>query len=211
MKKLFTTLFIVAGIYTASNAQTKGQTAFGVGVGVNGAYITDNADYSSGTSMRLDFNASLQAEYYVSDDFSLKLKGIYDRKGYGGGTYIDAVKGQNAINVNYYLNYVTVPLLITFHPGTEKLWYFNAGPYVGFLMSEKDSYTNASNKSAYNSTDFGADLGLGIQFPLSYKNQKTKFFVEYGWQLGFSNIIANPEDDHSANNVRQALGVGIRF
>ncbi|WP_214069901.1 porin family protein [Mucilaginibacter sp. dw_454] len=209
MKKLFTTLFIVAGIYTASTAQTKGQTAFGVGFGVNDSYASVSADYSSGTSSRLDYNASLQAEYYVSDNFSLKLKAIYDKKGFEG-IYNDVANAKTVANADFTFNYVTIPLLVTYHPGTEKLWYFNAGPYVGFLLSESNSYNHQSQKgSGYTSTDYGADLGLGIQFPLSYKNQRTKFFVEYGWQVGFANLLAN--SDNSANMVRQALGLGIRF
>jgi|GEM_PF-1700839 len=208
MKKIFTTLLVLTGIYTASHAQNKGQVAFGASVGVNGSYAISNAKYASGTDTRLDPSFSLQGEYFVDDHWSLKAEAIYNPKGWGNGIYDDGTK--QVINVNYNINYITVPVLVTWHIGVEKLWFVNFGPYISFLTSASNDYDHADLKSAYKSTEEGAHLGLGIQFPLSLKNDRTKIFFEYGWEIGASNVLANSADG-GATLMRHGLGAGIRF
>ncbi|HWZ35306.1 MAG TPA: porin family protein [Mucilaginibacter sp.] len=208
MKKIFTTLLILTGICSVSYAQKKGDMAYGVSISINGSTASSGADNAAGTDMILRPSAAFHAEYYLSDQWSLKGEAIYDTKGWGG-FYFDAAKNQTVSNVNHALNYITIPVLATWHIGAEKLWYANVGPYIGFLLSASNNYNNADEKSAYNSIDAGADVGLGIQFPLSYKTTKNKIFFEYNWQIGATNILAN-----SANTgtlMRHSLGVGIRF
>ncbi|MFD2870949.1 porin family protein [Mucilaginibacter ximonensis] len=209
MKKLFTTLLILTGIYSVSNAQKKGAMAYGVSAGVNSAYSVSGADYASGTGSYIRPNFALHAEYYVSDDWSIKAEGIYDGKGWGDGVIKDNVNNKTVTGVNFALNYITIPVLATWHIGSEKLWYANAGPYVGILLSATDDYDHKDLKSQFNSTDAGIDAGLGIQFPLSYKNDKLKIFFEYNWQFGAANILAN--SSNSGTLMRQALSAGIRF
>lgn len=208
MKKIFTTLLVLSGICAASYAQTKGQMAYGVSVGVNGSYAVSSTDYASGTETRLDPNFSLQAEYYVSNDWSIKAEAIYNPKGWGNGIYSDGTK--QVINVNYNINYITIPVLATWHIGVEKLWFVNVGPYIGFLTSASNDYDHKDLKSAYKSTEEGVHAGLGIQFPLSLKNDRTKIFFEYNWEFGASNVLVN-SGDGGVTLMRQALGAGIRF
>jgi hypothetical protein len=208
MKKFFTTLLILTGIYSASHAQKKGQTAFGASIGVNSSYIVSNADYSSSTGALVEPNFAFHAEYYVADHWSIKAEAIYDKKGWGNGIYDDGTK--QVINVNYNMNYLTIPVLATWHIGVEKLWYVNVGPYIGILMNASEDYDNKDYKNHFNSTDAGVNAGLGIQFPLSYKHDRMKFFVEYNWQFGTANVLAD-QSNGSATLMRQALGAGIRF
>lgn len=208
MKKLFTTLLILTVIYTASHAQKKGDMAYGVSIALNGSTASSGAANAAGTDMIFRPSAAFHAEYYLSNEWSLKGEAIYDTKGWSG-FYFDQSKNQTISNVNITLNYITIPVLATWHIGAEKLWYANAGPYIGFLLSASNNYNNADEKSKYNSIDAGADLGLGIQFPLSYKTNKNKIFFEYNWQIGASNILAN--SSNTGTLMRHALGVGIRF
>jgi hypothetical protein len=209
MKKIFTTLLILTGIYSVSHAQKKGDMAYGVSVGLNSAYAVSGNANSSSTDSRLGPNFAFHAEYYLSDQWSIKGEAIYDKKGWGG-LYNDAQKNLTISNVNYALNYITIPVLATWHIGAEKLWYVNAGPYVGILLSAKNDYNNADDKAKYNTIDAGANLGLGIQFPLSYKSTRTKIFFEYNWQIGAANISAI-SSTNTATLMRQALSAGIRF
>lgn len=210
MRKLFTTILLLTGIYTASQAQKKGQWEFGAGVGVNASYAVSTADNASGTDTRLDPNFSLQAEYMIGDQWGLKAEAIYNTKGWGNGFYKDVTNSQQVINVNYSIHYITIPILATWHIDVEKLWFLNAGPYIGFLTSASNDYNHEKMKNSYKSTEEGVQVGVGIQFPLSEKSERSKIFFEYNWQFGASNVLANSANG-SATLMRQALGAGIRF
>jgi opacity protein-like surface antigen len=208
MKRIFTTLFAVLGICTLTKAQTKNQNEFGISAGYGLAYVTDNSTYGTGTGQIGGASFAVSAEHYLSESWGIKLKGIYDPKGWGNSIYTTAngSGSKTVTGVNFRLNYITVPITLNYHFGREHEWYVNAGPYVGFLTKADEDYDYTNFKSNFNSTDFGADLGLGIKFPIS---DKLKIFLEYDGQFGFSNIFAN--DAISSQNSRSSLSVGLKF
>jgi hypothetical protein len=61
-----------------------------------------------------------------------------------------------------------------------------AGPYVGFLLSAKESGFDAT--SFLKSTDFGLDFGAGAEFPLG----KMKGVVDLRFVLGLTNNYERP-------------------
>jgi len=203
MKKIFTTVFIVAGMHFATQAQTKGKTEFSIGVGINSAYVTANAQYGSSTDLTWNPNVAVSADHYLSDMFSLKAKIIYDTKGWNG---ILANGTQTITGVNFKLNYITVPITANVHFGNDKMWYLMGGPYVGFLTSAQDSYYHQDLKSSFNSIDAGVDAGFGVNFSLS---NKLKLFFEYDGQVGFANVLAHSSD--GGQNIRSSGNVGLRF
>ncbi|MDB5155615.1 MAG: PorT family protein [Mucilaginibacter sp.] len=209
MKKILTTVCILLGAYSFTRAQTTqtinaGKTEIGFGLGINGAYITQNAEYSSSTGLIWGFTAHISAEQYLNDQFGIKIKAIYDPKGLGNGFRQDNAK--TVTGVYFPLKYISVPVTLNWHFGPEKNWYAMAGPYVGFLLSATDDYDHENLKSQFKSTDVGADLGLGVQFPVS---EKLKMFFEYDGQLGFTNILANSAS--GADNVRSGFNIGLKF
>jgi hypothetical protein len=204
MKKIFTTLLMVMGIYSLSNAQTKGDNVFGVSSGINLSYVTSSAKDGTGTGLIWAPNFAVSAEHYLNTEWSLKGKLIYDPKGWGDGFLTVGTK--TVTGVFYPLTYLTIPITANVHFGNDNMWYASAGPYVGILLSAKDNYDNADLKSHFNSTDIGLSGGLGIKFPL---NNRLKIFFEYEGQLGFSNILANAPD--GAQNFRSAFNLGLNF
>jgi hypothetical protein len=204
MKKIFTTLFMVMGVYSLTQAQSKKSTEFGVSAGINAAYVTSNAQYGTSTGLIWAPNFAVSAEQAINEEWGIKAKVIYDSKGWGDGFYATSTK--TVTGVYYSLNYITIPIAATIHFGQENNWYANVGPYVGFLLSAKENYANTDLKSSINSTDIGAAGGLGIQFPLA---NKLKIFFEFEGQLGFSNIIKNSTD--GAQNFRSSFNLGLKF
>ncbi|MDB5137079.1 MAG: PorT family protein [Mucilaginibacter sp.] len=210
MKKLFTTLLILTGIYSATFAQTKNTAEFGVNVGFNTARVSysensQTSDYTSG------FNLGVSGEYYFSDRWGIKGKLIYDQKGWGNG-YISIDNGANAgtviDGVNFHLNYLTIPVMADWHFGRHRNWYLNFGPYVGVLLNSKESSNSGVNISeAFNTTDFGLDLGVGVKFPIS---NKVKLFIEADGQSGIASIFKDT-DGGNVQNVRSSINIGFLF
>jgi opacity protein-like surface antigen len=203
MKKIFTTLLILSGIYSASFAQTRNTVEFGGNIGWNLAYIS-YADNNGDTYYLNGFNAGVSLEYYFSDRWGIKGKLIYDQKG-GSNGILNFQDGTEIDNINFRLNYITLPVMANWHFGRTRNWYLNFGPYVGVLMSAKESYSNMDIKDAFNSTDFGLALGIGVKFPIS---RSVKMFIEADGQGGITDIFKdNP--DRSVQNSRSSINVGF--
>jgi hypothetical protein len=203
IKKTLTTLFVVLCAYSTILAQSKNSTEFGVTFGFNGSYLTaGNSNQTTGVLS--GFNAGVSADHYFSEAWSLKLKALYDLKGWANGyitTPTTTIEG-----VNFRLSYITVPLMANWHFGRTRNWYLNFGPYAGFLLSAKEDKYNTDLKSIFSSTDGGLALGIGIKVPIS---KTAKFFVEYDGQSGVANVSSN--SDTTARNFRGSINFGINF
>ncbi len=202
MKTILITIFSLGVIGTAS-AQGKGKLEMGLSAGVNVAYISD--DYGSSDS-HVGFNVSGSADYYFSDDWSMKVKLIYDQKGFDDATIEDFDTGE-LYSTNYEFNYVTVPILASWHFAPKRNWYLHFGPYIGFLTSAKDTRFDVDVKDDFDSTDFGVAVGIGVKIPL---NQKFRLFFEYDVQAGLTDIVNTPGFSET-NNARYAFNMGLNF
>jgi len=204
MKKIILLCVAFVACCTLTNAQSKGNVEFGFNGGLNTSFIADSqwsSDYRTG------FNAGASADFYFSKDWSLKVKAIYDRKGWNN----DVIEGDRGIlyKTNYNLDYITVPVMANFHFGYTRNWYVNFGPYVGFLLNAEDTRFKTDVKSDFNTTDFGLAAGLGVKIPVS---NYAKIYLEYDLQSGFTDIFKeNINYGNSTVNFRNSFNVGINF
>jgi hypothetical protein len=207
MTKFFTPLLIVLGIYSSTFAQTKGNVEFGANIGYNVAYINETGFSDLNSPAIGGFNLGVSADIKVSDKWSIKGKLIYDQKGWNDGYLVDA-EGETIKNVNFRLNYITIPVTANWHFGRMKNWYLNFGPYVGFLLNATETSSNTDIKPGFNNTDFGVALAIGVKFPIT---DKLRLFIEDEGEAGVVNILKGTPDGIIIQNVRSAINVGINF
>ena len=189
----------------SANAQDNGDIEFGVNLGLNVSNVS-TIDSDVNAKSKISFNAGLSGEYYFSDRWGIKLKLIYDSKGWANG-YIEG-DNNNTITTDFKLDYITVPLMANWHFGSNRNWYLNFGPYLGILTSAKDSKLKKDHKNAFNSTDFGLAFGIGYKFDVG---SNTKLFIEYDAQSGFSEIFKNNSNSSTIRNGRSSFNVGVIF
>lgn len=157
-------------------------------------------------SSRTSFNAGVSGEYYFSDRWGLKAKLIYDSKGWSNGFI-------NTVTTDYKLNYITLPIMANWHFGSNRNWYLNFGPYVGFLVNAEDSELGLDLKDEFKSTDFGFAFGIGYKFKI---NDNIKLYIEFDGQSGFSDIFEENSGDlirtiSTIRNVRSSFNIGALF
>lgn len=194
---LFTICFSIS-----SFAQKKGTVEFGLNVGYNSATASTDeytADYGDG------FNLGFSADYYFSDRWSIKGKLIYDQKGWNRG-FIENLNTGNRYTTNFNLDYITIPVMANWHFARKRNWYLNFGPYVGFLMSAKETRFDIDVKDGFNTTDFGLGVGVGVKIPVS---DKLKISLEYETQSGLTEIFKDSNDP--VTNTRWSLNFGVNF
>lgn len=194
MKKLV--LILIAG---ATFATANAQIQFGVKAGANLATFTGD-DLSDAKSL-VGFNAGVFAKIPFAGSLSFSPELIYSGKG--------AKFSEAGIDASLHANYLDIPLLVRYTHSSG--FHVETGPQVGFLLSAKDKVqgTSQDDKSAFNSTEFAWDFGLGYDIP------KTPVGIEFRYNLGISNIANNGDngsgstDDQKAHN--SVFQLGLRY
>ncbi|PQJ21570.1 porin family protein [Tenacibaculum sp. SG-28] len=204
MKKqlFFLSLVILSTFHSFS--QDTGYIEFGGNIGLSFTNISTMDGQYNKTS-RKTFTGGITGEYYFSDRWGLKTKLIYDSKGWGDGSIKD--NDDNEITTDFKLNYLTVPVMANYHFGSNRNWYLNFGPYIGFLITAEDSELGIDLKDGFNGTDFGLAFGIGYKFEL---NTNTKMFIELDGQEGFIDIFEMNEGK-AIRNGRSSVNLGLLF
>lgn len=202
-KQLLITAFAIFGLLT-TNAQDKGDFELGLGLGVNISNVS-TIDGQENASSKTSINAGASGEYYFSDRWGVKTKLIYDSKGWAEGYILDQ---NNMVTItDFKLNYLTVPVMANWHFGSNRNWYLNFGPYIGFLISAEDSELGLDLKDGFKSTDFGAAFGIGHKIKV---DDNIKLFIEYDAQSGFSDIFEENAGE-AIRNGRSSFNIGVLF
>lgn len=196
-------MLLTIGFSTVSFAQqTKGDIEFGVNFGFNRTTAgTSKGSYPIGYG----FNVGTSADYYFSDRWSIKLKAIYDQKGWNGYFSDDQ---SNSYEGRLNMNYITLPLMANWHFGGKRNWYLNFGSYASFLLNADEVVHNHDYKGDFNSTDFGLSYGIGVKIPL---NNKLKLFLEYEEQAGLLEIFKTNDTGNKFTTSKGSFNVGLNF
>jgi len=201
MKQIFICFLFLT--FVSAKSQEKGDYELGLSSGLNIANVV-RVDGLSNTSNSVNsINFSFSGEYYFSDRWGFRPKLIFDTKGWADGFLISATE-DSITTTDIILYYVTIPFLANWHFGRKRNWYFNFGPYTGFLIDAKDSISALNFTDEINKTDFGLAFGIGYKFRI---NEKIYLFAEYDAQLGLKNII-NVPNGINLRNARQSFNLG---
>ncbi|MFC6221634.1 porin family protein [Hymenobacter artigasi] len=150
MKKVILSLAILAGVTSAAQAQS---TRFGVKAGANLASFS--GDNSSNYKNLVGLSAGVMADFGFSDLLSFHPELLYSQKGFKAES--GGVSGQAR------LSYIDLPLLLRVN--ADGL-FFEAGPQVGFLTSQKTEVagtTLSTSTDGLRKVDVGYIAGVGYQ------------------------------------------------
>jgi len=203
MKKLIIASLLSVSAFQAFSQQ-KGSFELGLNVGYNGATVTSGSQTNS--SYRNGVNFGVSGDYFFSDRWSIKARLSYDQKGWAKG-YIQDLSTNQSFTTDYKVDYLTVPVLANWHFGKKRNWYLNFGPYVGFLLSAKETRFETDLKTMFQSVDAGLDLGIGVKIPLS---TQTKLFFELDGQAGVMDINKFYQENKLLNS-RSSINIGFVF
>jgi hypothetical protein len=210
MKYLFSLLLSVC-IYSFSFSQ---DSKFEIGIQAGNSLVSMRHTGYSQYPYRFKsaFSAGLFVQYNINKYFSLRVEPGYEKKGYDtsyDSTFIEngnPIKILQEFPITANFNYITIPVLARASIGKKVKYFINAGPYVGFLMSQniiynygvvnydKYKYNTAHN---YKTLDFGITTGLGMYIPM--KNIFALSF-EIRNNLGLMNI-SNPTYNSDINKT----------
>lgn len=153
MKKVLLSLGLLAGIAGAAQAQ---EIRFGVKVGANLSNVSgdDTDEFKS----LVGLNAGVAANFAFSELISLQPELLFSMKG--------AKLEEGGDKIESRLNYLDLPVLLKVN--ADGL-FFEAGPQVGFLLSQKTTVDiggqtmTSTETEGTRKVDLGYVVGLGYQ------------------------------------------------
>ncbi|CAH8294325.1 outer membrane protein with beta-barrel domain [Mariniflexile fucanivorans] len=198
MKKLFFNVLCLLAITTLSAQSDSGDFTIAPQLGLNLSNYSSSENLNN--KIRTAFNAGVIAEYYFNDRWSLRSGIIYDSKGtkitQSGYDYIDK------------LNYIAIPLHANWHFGSNRNWFLNFGPTIGFLASAKaDTPEGEFDIKDFIENSFDAGLGVGIGYKFDIADD-TQLYIQYQGYNGFIDLF---NEDFSVFNATSAFNLGVVF
>jgi len=209
-------------IQESSNAQAihiqsvskKITLGFEIGPGLASLRGNDVVDKYNSSLFVFSSGASLQ--YHLNDKFSLKSGIAYERKGNYSNPQVVDYNGNllGYANSHMHLNYLVVPVLFKAEIGRQLKWFFNAGPYIGFLLDAKESIKLNGEESTmdltdtYESTDLGISGGAGLAYQLNTQ-LGLSFEIRDDW--GLKNIGKNVANNQTIKNNSIQFLLGLSF
>ncbi|MEO6694144.1 MAG: porin family protein [Ignavibacteria bacterium] len=195
-------LFVISSFYTNAQSQS---LSLGIEGGINISNITSTPAVTTNSRTGLIVGSVLDINVTPTITIAPGLR--YVMKGWtstptAGVTFTDK------------LNYLEVPVLLKVKfPLTEVKPYLAAGPVLGIQLSATEEQTNGTQNTSQDisslveSIDFGLLFGGGLDFRVGFK---TDLFVQFGYELGLSNILKNATTQTIKNNGIQITG-GVKF
>ncbi|WP_445735724.1 porin family protein [Mariniflexile sp.] len=190
--------FAVLGLSHVMAQSGSGDFTIAPQIGLNLSNYSSSENLSN--KIRTAFNAGVIGEYYFSDRWSIRSGIIYDSKGtkitQSGQDYIDK------------LNYIAVPLHANWHFGSNRNWFLNFGPTIGFLASAKaDTPFGEFDAKDKIKSSFDAGLGVGIGYKFDIADD-TQLYIQYQGYNGFIDLF---DEDFSVFNATSAFNIGVIF
>ena len=172
-------------------------------------------DYLKNNDISFGFSGGLTFQYNFTKLLSLRTNISFERKGLTKKIQATDELGKpiGEITIQSNFDYLTIPLLARFTFGKKIHFFVNAGPFMGYLLKQKEvveafeDYTD--NTDDFKRLDFGITTGLGMSIPIQDKLLLT---VEIRNNLGMVNTshisIAN---DGSIKTISTSLLFGIAY
>ena len=194
MKTKTFTLVLLALFLLLGTARTSGQTfSLGAKVGAGISYFSNFDDYNGliKRSPNIMVDGGVIANLSFTQLISLQFEILYEQK----GEKYKMTLGTTTQTSRFYLNYLTLPILVEFSHSFGNFNLFGGlGPYMGYALNGKiknpDTTENIEfGKDKFRRFDVGASVDLGV----GYKAGPGHIFLDLRYNYGLMDI-QQPKD-----------------
>lgn len=211
MKKIMMMLVMATVALTASAQNEVGQLTLQPKIGLNLANLSDTKEVNDEKGqLKLGFAVGVEAEYGLSEKFSVAAGLLYSMQGCDFGEY--KVSAGDATLAGWDKNqrnlaYLNIPIVANFY--FAKGWAIKAGVQPGFLLSAKAKVDGIGAQESFNNDikDQCKTFDLSIPLGISYEYEKIVFDARYN--LGVTKV--NKDGDNSSKNGVIQFTVGYKF
>ena len=205
MKKTILSIFSVAAIATATNAQV----TYGPEVGLNiSNYMGKSGGKTQSTTAKAGLRVGGVVDFGLTDNISLQPGIFYVMNGYKQSAF--------GTDVSVSVNTIEVPINVEYKfgmPGGNR-FFVGVGPYIALNMGGNVKISGMpdrslqigsdANKDDMKALDFGAGINFGYQLVKG-------FYARAHYQMGFSNLDPAGNADNTMHNSNFGVAVGYMF
>jgi hypothetical protein len=185
--------------------------------GAGGTFLRTDETPVTYSDVEVSYAGIVGIQYQFHSFFSLRTEVMFERK---GGSYspkfMDGLGNLVEMGTaDYFMNYISVPLLAQLHIGKKVRFFLNVGPSVGVLVNTSLRFTSPTNEvinypdpGTFARVDIGLVTGLGCRIPLG---ERWIFSIEARTQTGFFPVENNDTFKKYNFNALMMAGVGYRF
>lgn len=199
MKKITFLFFTIALISFKTSAQDS-KIKFGVQGGLTYSSFRGYDSLSDDNpGFAYLFGASFQ--YQIKENLSVKADINYERKSQVSKFIAETIYDSPTslpetyhVKINTYRNYLVLPIMLKYNFTTNRSFYINGGPFLGYLIKSGASTSGFNAPGANNddiddtkynkSLDFGIAAGIGKEFKVNGNHQ---IYIELRENLGLPN------------------------
>ena len=203
MRKLF--LYVLIAVSVSLSAQDrldKPEMYLGVNLGVTESTVMFKPTVNQGFLM--GYNGGLVFRYIAEKNVGMQAELNFSQRGWQepNGLY------------SRQLNYIELPFMTHIYIGNKNRVFFNLGPKISYLLSEKTLVNKTANSTdsqhitdVQQPFDYSVCAGLGILFNVNGRILQLDTRANYG----FSDIFNNTKSDTFSNSNSFNLSVNLAW
>ena len=205
MRKLFLYVLIAVSVSVSLSAQDrldKPEMYLGVNLGVTESMVMFKPTVNQGFLM--GYNGGLVFRYIAEKNVGMQAELNFSQRGWqeSNGLY------------SRQLNYIELPFMTHIYIGNKNRVFFNLGPKISYLLSEKTLVNKTANSTdsqhitdVQQPFDYSVCAGLGILFNVNGRILQLDTRANYG----FSDIFHNTKSDTFSNSNSFNLSVNLAW
>lgn len=170
---------------------------------------------------KVSFSTGVGFNYYLTPEFSLGLKFLYEGKGSRGefsALYYDE-DGQpftRDIKVRTNFDYLSLPITARYSFGNKIRFCGEAGTFVSYLLKQTESLeglgTTPMNRTGwFRQTDIGVSFGVSASFPMTKKVDLSASLLDNIGLVNISSILVSNNETIKTNSLIAFLGITYRL
>ena len=206
----------------AQLGEVRNNLALGVNVGMN----MNKADFSPQIKQNSHNGMSFGVvARYMSEKYFSMMCGIQAELNYTQRGWKENIEDGSGDTYSRTMNYVEIPLLAHLAFGKDALdkgmkFFVNAGPQIGFFLSEKEKMSDDWNpsyrpngivqqygKMVENKFDYGILGGLGVELSTKYGH----FILEGRYYYGLADFWGSTKKDEFGRSGHTYMGVRLAY
>ena len=206
----------------AQLGEERNNLALGVNVGMN----MNKADFSPQIKQNSHNGMSFGVvARYMSEKYFSMMCGIQAELNYTQRGWKENIEDGSGDTYSRTMNYVEIPLLAHLAFGKDALdkgmkFFVNAGPQIGFFLSEKEKMSDEWNpsyrpngivqqygKMVENKFDYGILGGLGVELSTKYGH----FILEGRYYYGLADFWGSTKKDEFGRSGHTYMGVRLAY
>ena len=216
---LIACLFILGGPQASAQVgEPRKNFSIGGNAGINVNSVSFTPSIKQNTLTGITGGVTLR---YISEKYFAMICGAQLEINFSQRGWNEQFNAETGNSYERSMNYIEIPFLAHLAFGKEQRglqFFINLGPQIGFLISEKETFSDPFNpthivtyqygKMANNKFDYGIAAGLGVEL----KTRKTgNFLIEGRFYFGLSDFYSNSKKDYFDRSAHSTISVRFSY